>query len=159
MNWFEEMNLPEQIFACIAIVFTVLLIFQFILLLIGAASHAAGDLNGHDIGGHDHDFGHGHDMDVGHDGDIGGHDFGHVGHDLGGHGADFGHDIGGHVHGDFGHSFGHGDIGGLHGDVGHDVSVDGHSDFPADGQPDGTFDYDHDMQAGSLEGAAFFAGA
>ena len=148
MNWFEAMNLPEQIFACIAIVFTVLLIFQFILLMIGAASHAAGDLNGHDVGGHGHDFGHGHDVDVGHDGDIGGHDFGHAGHDFGGAHGDVGHDFGGHVHGDFGHSFGHGDVGGLHGDVGHDVPVDAHSDFPADGQPDGTFDYNHDMQAG-----------
>ncbi|MBR5974461.1 MAG: NfeD family protein [Clostridiales bacterium] len=153
MDWFEAMNLPEQIFACIAIVFTVLLIFQFILLLIGAASHAAGDLHGHDFGGHDHDFGHGHDMDVGHDGDIGGHDFGHVGHDLGGHGADFGHDIGGHVHGDFGHSFGHGDVG-FSGDAGHDAGVhgdlgtDGHADFPAHGEADGSFSYDHDMDAG-----------
>ena len=158
MDWFNALNLSEQIFACIAIVFTVLLIFQFILLLIGAASHAAGDLNGHDMaGGHDHDFGHGHDMDVGHDLDAGGHDFGHVGHDLGGHGADFGHDIGGHVHGDFGHSFGHGDVGGLHGDVGHDIGqahgdsafdTDGNADFPAHGQADGSFSYDHDMEAG-----------
>lgn len=147
MNWFQALNLSEQIFACIAIVFTALLIFQFILLLIGAASHA-GDMNGHDMGGGEgHDFGHGHDMDVGHDGDFGG-----------AHG-DIGHDFGGHVHGDFGHSIGHGDVGGVHGDVGHDFGhamhdgsaafgADTHSDFPAHGQPDGTFDYNHDMQAG-----------
>ncbi len=156
MNWFEAMNLYEQIFACIAIVFTALLIFQFILLLIGAASHAGGDMNGHDMGGgHGHDFGHGHDMDVGHDGDFGGV-----------HG-DVGHDFGGHVHGDFGHSFGHGDVGGIHGDVGHDFGghdVDvghdfgGHahadvagadvhdgSGFGADGNVHGSFDYDHDL--------------
>jgi len=145
VNWFEALNLPEQIFACIAVVFTVLLIFQFILLLIGAASHAAGDLNGHDMGGHGHDFGHGHDMDVGHDGSVG-HDFGHGGHDFGhGHG-DFGHDVGhdfGHGHGDFGHSFGHGDVGGLHGDVGTDVDGSIHGDLAGDGH--GGFDYDHDL--------------
>ena len=163
VKWFESMNLPEQIFACIAVVFTVLLIFQFILLLIGAASHASGDMSGHDVGGDGHDFGHGHDMDVGHDGDFSGHDFG--GHDFGhdfGHGGtdvDVGHDFGGDVHGDFGHDFGHGDFGGFHGDAGHDFghggadvdtdfSADAHSDFPAHGQADGTFDYDHDMQAG-----------
>jgi len=117
-NWFEAMNLPEQIFACIAVVFTVLLIFQFILLLIGAASHA-GDLDGHD-------FGHGHDMDmshdVGHDFGDGGHDFGHAGHDFGGHG-DVGHD--------FGHDIGHGDIGGVHGDVTDGAIHDGTSAFGA----------------------------
>ncbi|MBP5493416.1 MAG: NfeD family protein [Clostridiales bacterium] len=155
VNWFEALTFTEQLFACIAIVATVLLLFQFVLLLIGAASHASGDLNGHDIGGHDHDFGHGHDMDVGHDGDFGGA-HGDVGHDFGGdvHG-DFGHD--------FGHSFGHGDVGGIHGDVGahgdfsggdllHDGSsalgADADTDFPAHGQADGSFDYDHDMQAG-----------
>ena len=138
MKWFEALNLPEQIFACIAIVFTVLLIFQFILLLIGAASHA-GDLDGHDVGGHGHDFGHGHDMDMSHDvgHDIGhdfdgGHDFGHAGHDFGGHG-------------DVGHDFGHGDFGGMHGDVHADA---GH-DLGPEVTHDGSYDYNHDMDAGS----------
>ena len=138
MKWFEALNLPEQIFACIAIVFTVLLIFQFILLLIGAASHA-GDLDGHDVGGHGHDFGHGHDMDMSHDvgHDIGhdfdgGHDFGHAGHDFGGHG-------------DVGHALGHGDFGGMHGDVHADA---GH-DLGPEVTHDGSYDYNHDMDAGS----------
>lgn len=145
MDWFEALTLSEQIYACIAVVFTVLLILQFILLLIGAASHA-GDMDGHDMGGDGgHDFGHGHD--VGHDY---GHDFSHdVGHDVG-------HDIG---H-DFGHSFGHGDVGQLHGDFGHDVGHDfghdiGHDaghDFAHDAHGDlshdGTYDYHHDMDAG-----------
>lgn len=152
VNWFEAMNLPQQIFACIAIVFTVLLIFQFILLLIGAASHA-GDLDGHDVGGHGHDFGHGHDMDMSHDvgHDIGhdiGHDFGHGGHDFGGH------DVGGH--GDIGHDFGHGDFGGVHGDAVHDgtgaFGAEGHDG--ADLTHDGSYDYDHDMEAGSGHVAA-----
>jgi len=136
INWFEALNLPEQIFACIAIVFTVLLIFQFILLLIGAASHA-GDMNGHDMGGDGHDFGHGHDLDGGHDFD--GHDFGH------GH-SDFGHDVGhdfGSAHADIGHDFGHGDFGGTHADVG-DTDFDAHGDLTHDG----SYDYNHDMDAG-----------
>ncbi len=150
-DWFEAMNLPQQIFACIAVVFTVLLIFQFILLLIGAASHA-GDMDGHDMGGGDgHDFGHGHDLDTGHDvghdfGD-GGHDFGHAGHDFGGHG-DVAHDIG--------HDFGHGDFGGVHGDVAGGAIHDGTSAFGADGSDggievthDGSYEYSHDMDAGS----------
>lgn len=148
MDWFEALNLSEQIFACIAVVFSVLLILQFILLLIGAASHA-GDMDGHDIGGHDHDFGHGHD--VGHDV---GHDMGHdIGHDVG---HDFGHDVG---H-DFGHDFGHGDVGQLHGDFGHDVGHDfghdvshdvGHDiahDAHGELTHDGSYDYNHDMAAG-----------
>ena len=148
VNWFEAMNLPQQIFACIAIVFTVLLIFQFILLLIGAASHA-GDLDGHDVGGHGHDFGHGHDMDMSHDvGHDIGHDFGHGGHDFGGH------DVGGH--GDIGHDFGHGDFGGVHGDAVHDgtgaFGAEGHDG--ADLTHDGSYDYDHDMEAGSGHVAA-----
>ncbi len=159
INWFESMNFVEQIFACIAIVFTVLLIVQFVLLMIGAASHGGGDMNGHDMGGDGHDFGQGHDMDVGHDGDFGGHDFDHAGTDF-----DAGHDIGGHVHGDFGHDFGHGDFGGFDGDVSHDFGhapQDVGGDFSTDmhdgiGQvahdvsadADGSFDYDHDMQAG-----------
>ena len=108
-NWFEALNLPEQIFACIAVVFTVLLIFQFILLLIGAASHA--------------------------------------GHDFGGHG-DVAHDIG--------HDFGHGDFGGVHGDVAGGAVHDGTSAFGADGSDggievthDGSYEYSHDMEAGS----------
>ena len=145
MDWFEALNLPEQIFACVAIVFTVLLIFQFILLLIGAASHA-GDLDGHDVGSGDgHDFGHGHDMDMSHDV---GHDFGHdFGHDIGHGHVDLGHDIG--------HDFGHGDFGGVHGDVSHDGAfpADGHGDFGHDVHAevthDGTYDYNHDMDAGS----------
>ena len=146
MDWFNAMNLPEQIFACIAIVFTALLVFQFILLLIGAASHASGDLNGHDVGGHGHDFGHGHDMDVGHDGDFGGV-HGDVHGDIG---HDFGHDLG-DVHGDvghdFGHAFGHGDVGGLHGDVGHDMDAPHDGSTFGDGH-DGSYDYNHDMDAG-----------
>ncbi len=160
MNWFEALSLPEQIFACIAVVFTVLLIFQFVLLLIGAASHAAGDINGHDVGGHDHDFGHGHDMDAGHDFGDGHGDFGHdfdanadVGH---GFGHDFGHDFGhgdvGPLNGDFNHDIGADvDVGDIHADVGHDFGTHGDvtadaSDFGADGH--GNFDYNHDMDSG-----------
>ena len=141
MNWFEAMELPEQIFACIAIVFTVLLIFQFILLMIGAASHAS-DINGHDVGGDGHDFGHGHDVDGGHD--FGGHGHG-FGHGHGDFGHDVGHDFGHGAHGDIGHDFGHGDFGGVHGDAGHDF---GH-DFNAEVAHDGSYDYNHDMDAGS----------
>ena len=142
-DWFEAMNLPQQIFACIAVVFTVLLIFQFILLLIGAASHA-GDMDGHDMGGGDgHDFGHGHDLDTGHDV---GHDFGHADHDFGHGGHDFGH--GGHA--DIGHDFGHGDFGGVHGEVSHDgaLGADG-ANAEFDVTHDGSYDYNHDMDAGS----------
>lgn len=150
MDWFEALNLPEQIFACIAVAFSVLLILQFVLLMIGAASHA-GDMDGHDMGGGDgHDFGHGHDMghDVGHDM---GHDFGHdIGHDVG---HDFGHDVGHDFGHDVGHSIGHGDFGQPHGDFGHDAGHDfghdvGHDIHQEILTHDGSYDYNHDMDAG-----------
>ena len=159
MNWFEALTLAEQIFACIAVVFSVLLVVQFVLLLIGAASHAGGDLDGHDMGAHGHDFGDGNDVDVGHDfgdghGDFS-HDFGHdVGHDFG---HDFGHgDVA--IHGDVAHDFSTDtDIGDIHTDVGHDFGTDvdhdfgTHSDMAHDAvtmDSDGSYDYNHDMQAG-----------
>ena len=62
-NWFNSLTSLQQIFACVAIPATVILVNQTILLLFG-------------FGEHDAD----HDMDVGHHGDI---DHGHDGADHG----------------------------------------------------------------------------
>ncbi|HPE38056.1 MAG TPA: hypothetical protein PK567_01030 [Bacillota bacterium] len=96
INWFESMELVEQIYACIGIVGAVLLFFETILLILGAAH------SGPDFGGHDVDLG-------GHAGDA---------HFGGGHSGDFGSHMGGTHLGDTNLSDGHlGDFGSHMGDT------------------------------------------
>lgn len=75
--WWISLGTVGQVFACIAIPASVILLIQTILMLFGIGSEDSGDSDmGHDLG---HDMGQ--DM---------GHDFGHdMGHDIG---HDFGHD-------------------------------------------------------------------
>ncbi len=79
--WWEELSVLQQIFACVAIPATILLVLQTLLLLFGLGGHSAdqGETIDHSaLAGHDADG----DMDTGHEWDTADHD-----HDGAHHGA------------------------------------------------------------------------
>lgn len=95
MVWWNSLSNIEQIFACVAIPSTVLLLLQTILLLFSFGGDNSADSHGGDAHGLDsgHDVHDGHDFDSGHDV--------HDGHDF-----DSGHDVHGEhdVHDGYAHS-------------------------------------------------------
>lgn len=61
-GWFDGLTLLQQIFACVALPATVILIIQTILLLAGMGL-GDGDMDNIDVDGDAHDFGHDNDAD------------------------------------------------------------------------------------------------
>lgn len=108
-EWWASLGSAGQVFACVAIPATIVLLLQTILTLIGLGSNNADDADAHGGSGHDaagqefdahgeagHDFDAGHGFDGGHDyadvtdGGFDGDDVGHAADVHDGHGFDGG---------------------------------------------------------------------